>query len=178
MTAIREKWEKEKQDFLSQLAGPSTTNEDTGSNSSSLQDLDENLLKNDDESNHTVDETIVEAAVSMATEPTDNEDGAVTDDPSKTIKLVTLLEEKLPECVSKQRADEFCVSFCHISTKNARKRLAQSMVRLPRSRSELSSTYARIVASLSRIYPEMVQPILDGLNKDFYGILKTKNHYL
>ena len=175
MTAIREKWEKEKQDFLSQLAGPSTTNEDTGTNSSSLQDLDENLLKNDDESNHTVDETIVEAAVSMATEPTDNEDGAVTDDPSKTIKLVTLLEEKLPECVSKQRADEFCVSFCHISTKNARKRLAQSMVRLPRSRSELSSTYARIVASLSRIYPEMVQPILDGLNKDFYGILKAKN---
>ena len=173
MTAIREKWEKEKQDFLSQLAGPSTTNEDTGSNSSSLQDLDENLLKNDDESNHT-DETIVEAA-SIATEPTDNEDGAVMDDPSKTIKLVTLLEEKLPECVSKQRADEFCVSFCHISTKNARKRLAQSMVRLPRSRSELSSTYARIVASLSRIYPEMVQPILDGLNKDFYGILKAKN---
>jgi len=49
------------------------------------------------------------------------------------------------------------------------------MVRLPRSRSELSSTYARIVASLSRIYPEMVQPILDGLNKDFYGILKAKN---
>jgi len=173
VTAIREKWEKEKQDFLSQLAGPSTTNEDTGSNSSSLQDLDENLLKNDDESNHT-DETIVEAA-SIATEPTDNEDGAVMDDPSKTIKLVTLLEEKLPECVSKQRADEFCVSFCHISTKNARKRLAQSMVRLPRSRSELSSTYARIVASLSRIYPEMVQPILDGLNKDFYGILKAKN---
>ena len=173
MTAIREKWEKEKQDFLSQLAGPSTTSEDTGSNSSSLQDLDENLLKNDDESNHT-DETIVEAA-SIATEPTDNEDGAVLDDPSKTIKLVTLLEEKLPECVSKQRADEFCVSFCHISTKNARKRLAQSMVRLPRSRSELSSTYARIVASLSRIYPEMVQPILDGLNKDFYGILKAKN---
>ena len=173
MTAIREKWEKEKQDFLSQLAGPSTTNEDTGSNSSSLQDLDENLLKNDDESNHT-DETIVEAA-SIVTEPTDNEDGAVMEDPSKTIKLVTLLEEKLPECVSKQRADEFCVSFCHISTKNARKRLAQSMVRLPRSRSELSSTYARIVASLSRIYPEMVQPILDGLNKDFYGILKAKN---
>jgi len=173
VTAIREKWEKEKQDFLSQLAGPSTTSEDTGSNSSSLQDLDENLLKNDDESNHT-DETIVEAA-SIVTEPTDNEDGAVMDDPSKTIKLVTLLEEKLPECVSKQRADEFCVSFCHISTKNARKRLAQSMVRLPRSRSELSSTYARIVASLSRIYPEMVQPILDGLNKDFYGILKAKN---
>jgi regulator of nonsense transcripts 2 len=173
VTAIREKWEKEKLDFLSQLAGPSATSEDTGSNSSSLQDLDENLLKNDDESNHT-DETIVEAA-SIATEPTDNEDGAVMDDPSKTIKLVTLLEEKLPECVSKQRADEFCVSFCHISTKNARKRLAQSMVRLPRSRSELSSTYARIVASLSRIYPEMVQPILDGLNKDFYGILKAKN---
>lgn len=174
MTAIREKWEKEKQDFLSQLAGPSATSEDTGSNSSSLQDLtDENLLKNDDESNH--DETFVEAAAAIiATEPTDNEDGAVMDE-SKTIKLVTLLEEKLPECVSKQKADEFCVSFCHISTKNARKRLAQSMVRLPRSRSELSSTYARIVASLSRIYPEMVQPILDGLNKDFYGILKAKN---
>ena len=173
MTAIREKWEKEKLDFLSQLAGPSTTTEETGPvvSNTSMKDLDENLMKNDEEGNN---EEAGEAAAIIAIEPTDNEDGAVMDE-SKTIKLVTLLDEKLPECVSKQRADEFCVSFCHISTKNARKRLAQSMVRLPRSRSELSSTYARIVASLSRIYPELVQPILDGLNKDFYGILKAKN---
>jgi len=172
VVAIREKWEKEKLDFLSQLAGPSAASEETGVpglvSNQSLKDLDENVLKNDDEG---TDEAIETA---IAIEPTDNEDGANMDE-SKTIKLATLLDEKLPECVSKQRADEFCVSFCHISTKNARKRLAQCMVRLPRSRSELSSTYARIVASLSRIYPEVVQPILDGLNKDFYGILKAKN---
>lgn len=102
---------------------------------------------------------------------TDLEDAA---NEPKAAKLLVLLEETLPECVNKQRVDEFCTSFCYISTKNARKRLIQSLIRIPRSRSELTVTYARIIASLSRIYPDIAPAVLDALRKDFFGMLKTK----
>ena len=36
-------------------------------------------------------------------------------------------------------------------------------------------TYSRIIATLSRLYPDIIPPILDGLRKEFYGILKAKN---
>ena len=103
----------------------------------------------------------------------DAEEGVV--DESKSAKLLVLLDEKLPDCINKQRADEFATSFCYVSTKNARRRLVQSIVRVPRFRSELTVTYARIVASLSRIYSDIAPAVLDALKREFFGMLKTKN---
>ena len=54
-----------------------------------------------------------------------------------------LLQEKLPECVTKQKVDEFCVAFCYISTKNARKRIVEALYKVPRTRFELIPHYAR-----------------------------------
>ena len=54
-----------------------------------------------------------------------------------------LLQEKLPECVNKAKADEFSVSFCYHNGKGARKRLIDALIRVPRARSELTATYAR-----------------------------------
>jgi len=96
-------------------------------------------------------------------------------DESRAAKLLDLLNEKLPECINKQRADEFCVSFCYIATKNARKRLAQALARVPKFRSELTVTYARITASLTRVYPEIGPWVLDALKREFFGMLKTKH---
>jgi regulator of nonsense transcripts 2 len=89
-------------------------------------------------------------------------------------ELNTLLNEKLFECVNKQKADEFCVSFCFLNAKNARRRLAQALIRLPRSRSELAPYYARIIASLNRIFPDILPVILDAQRKEFFGILKAR----
>lgn len=58
---------------------------------------------------------------------------------------MALLQEKLPECTTKQKADEFCVSFCYLNSKGARKRLVAALLKIPRSRSELTATYARWV---------------------------------
>ncbi len=66
---------------------------------------------------------------------------------SRQSKLATLLAEKLPESVNKQRADEFTTAFCFLNSKGARKKLVTALVRLPRNRSELAPTYARIIAS-------------------------------
>jgi regulator of nonsense transcripts 2 len=108
-----------------------------------------------------------------------NEGAAGTDegpvDETKAAKILVLLNEKLPEVINKQRADEFCVSFCYVATKSARKRLVQALFRVPRFRSELTVTYARVVASLTRIYPELAPALIDALKREFHGMLKTKH---
>ena len=40
-------------------------------------------------------------------------------------RVLLLVQEKLPECMNRQRCDEFCVSFCNLNSKGARKRLVQ-----------------------------------------------------
>ena len=57
-----------------------------------------------------------------------------------------MLQEKLPECTNKQRCDEFCTSFCYLNSKGARKKLVQALIKLPRSRLDLTPTYARWVS--------------------------------
>ena len=90
-------------------------------------------------------------------------------------KLAVLLSDKLPECVTKLKADQFCESFCHLQpTKGHRKKLVNALVQVPRTRIELTSTYSRIIASLGRIYPDISPPVLETLRGKFYGALKHK----
>lgn len=63
--------------------------------------------------------------------------GNAADGGGTTAKLTLLLEEKLPECYTKAKADEFCVAFCYNNNKSARKRLVDAMLGLPRNRMEL-----------------------------------------
>lgn len=120
-------------------------------------------------SGEAVDAEVVTGSTSTSTKAA-AEDG----DESRASKLQILLTEKLPECVNKAKTDEFCVSFCYLNTKGARKQLVQALGRVPRGRGELTIHYARIVASLGRLFPDIIPPILDQLRKEFYGILKTK----
>ena len=101
-------------------------------------------------------------------------DGGEEDGNPQTNKLLILLQEKLPECTNQAKADEFSVSFCYATTKNARKKVTEALFRVPRTRYELIPNYARIVASLSRIYPNMGVVVVESLFKEFYGIFKAK----
>eukprot|EP00601_Ochromonadales_sp_CCMP2298_P029516 CAMPEP_0173333230 /NCGR_PEP_ID=MMETSP1144-20121109/4763_1 /TAXON_ID=483371 /ORGANISM="non described non described, Strain CCMP2298" /LENGTH=1288 /DNA_ID=CAMNT_0014278143 /DNA_START=84 /DNA_END=3950 /DNA_ORIENTATION=+ len=117
-----------------------------------------------------------EAEAPASESKTEAKEGEAEDgvDESKYAKLLTLLTEKLPESVNKAKADEFCASFCYLATKNARKKLVQALVRIPRQRLELAPNYARIVASLSRLYPEIGPAVMDALKSEFFGILRAK----
>lgn len=92
-------------------------------------------------------------------------------------KLNLLLSEKLPECTNKQKADEFSVNYCHLHNKISKKKLIYALGRIPRNRSELASIYSRVLASLARIYPDIAEPVLDSVKREFYGIQKTKNQF-
>ena len=97
---------------------------------------------------------------------------------ANVVKIANLLQDVLPECYSKQKDDEFCVSFCYYATKKNRKLLIDALHLVPKHRMEATSHYARITASLSRLYPEIGPAVLDGLKRQFYGIFmnKTQQH--
>jgi regulator of nonsense transcripts 2 len=103
------------------------------------------------------------------------EGGASAEDTQDTpaAKLRSLLQDKLPECHSKQKADEFSTSFCYCNTKNARKRLVAALIRVPLYRADTVAAYARIIASLSRLYSDIAGPVLNSLLKEFTGQLKN-----
>lgn len=94
------------------------------------------------------------------------------------VRVSALLEEKLPEVSSKQRAVDFCVSFCYLNSKSARRRLVTALLKVNRNRPELIPPYARIVASLNRIFPQdIAPPVLEELQRSFYGNFKAKTQF-
>ena len=97
-----------------------------------------------------------------------------TDSPQKA-KIIVLLQETLPSIVTQENADDVSVSYCYLNTKRARKNLVSALSKVPRNRFDLIPLYARIVASLSRLFPDIVPPLVDSLHKDFFGMYKAKN---
>lgn len=121
--------------------------------------------------------TVAQTAASAVAEVAPTSSGAAvseSDDVRSINKLDHLLNVKLLDCLSKQKCDDFCVSFCYLNSKTARRKLVDVLSRLPRFRLELAPFFARIVASLGRIFPEMLTPILDSLRREFFGILKAR----
>lgn len=97
------------------------------------------------------------------------------DKPVQRAKIIVLLEETLPSMLTKEHADEFSASYCYVNTKRARKNLIVALSKLPRNRFELIPLYARVTASLARLYPDIVPPLLDSLHREFFGMYKAKN---
>ena len=76
--------------------------------------------------------------------------------------------------MSKLKADQTSRTSATCSLQSHRKKLVNALVQVPRTRMELTSTYSRIIASLSRIYPNISSPVLETLRGKFYGALKHK----
>ena len=94
------------------------------------------------------------------------------------LRVSALLEEKLPEVATKQKAVDFCVSFCYLNSKSARRKLVAALLKVNRNRPELVPPYARIVASLNRVFPQdIAQPVLEELQRTFYGNFKAKTQF-
>ncbi|CAM9207771.1 unnamed protein product, partial [Ectocarpus fasciculatus] len=96
---------------------------------------------------------------------------------TSALRLNVLLTEKLPECNTRQKADDFSSSFCYVSSKKARKSLVTHLSRIPKGRTELIPNYARIVSSLARLYTDIAPPILSNLYGCFIGKYKSKYQF-
>ena len=161
VTEIREKWKADKE----------AENEGQHAYGDADNDIDMNSSEGDMDS---LKSTIPDAN-SVSKTPSNDALDSLDDAKSQGRKLTELIEEKLPDIVTKQKADDFSTSFCYVNSKASRKKLASSMVKIPRNRMELIPNYARVVTTLDRIYGDIGSHIVDSLFGDFYGMYKAKS---
>lgn len=115
-----------------------------------------------------------------------------TDDQSTAIANKTVgaqvdaLLARLPELSGKDLIDQAAVDFCFLNSKASRNRLLKAIQEVPKGRSDLLSTYARLVATLGKYMPDLTQGLVAYLDdefrslqrrkqKDFLGQIRTSN---
>eukprot|EP00398_MALV-I-01_sp_L67-1_P000751 gene751-789_t len=85
---------------------------------------------------------------------------------------------KLPQCHTKQLADEFAKGFFDFNTKANRKQLAMAIYKCPRDASViLTPTYARIVSTMAPYTPEILKAVSTQLQKDIDKCLMEKTEH-
>ena len=115
-----------------------------------------------------------------------------TDDPSTAIANKTVgaqvdaLLARLPELSNKDMIDQAATDFCFLNSKASRNRLLKAIQEVPKGRSDLLSSYARLVATLGKYLPDIPQGLVAHLDdefrslqrrkqKDFLGQIRTSN---
>jgi len=93
---------------------------------------------------------------------------------TRSAKLEQLLLE-LPNCYRKDLIDNWAVEFCYVNSKANRKRLAQALYRVRWSSLELLPFYARLVATLNQVFPDLKVPLVEALRRQFHGLLRSKD---
>lgn len=93
-------------------------------------------------------------------------------------RLMTLLEQELPECNRREQVDEIAEKFIvnHGTSKNSRKRLSKTLFLVPRTRYDLLPFYSRVAAILDRVYPDIPAPLVTDLEQQFHGQAKYKKN--
>jgi regulator of nonsense transcripts 2 len=81
---------------------------------------------------------------------------------------------KLPDLHTKDMADQFALDFCFLNSKASRNRLIKALCDVPKGRSDLLPLYSRIVATLSRYMPDVVQLVISHLDEEFRSLQRRK----
>ena len=105
---------------------------------------------------------------------------ADTDDQSTAIANKTVgaqvdaLLARLPELSSKDMIDQAAIDFCFLNSKASRNRLLKAVQEVPKGRSDLLSSYARLVATLGRYLPDIIQGLVSYLDDEFRSLQRRK----
>jgi len=105
----------------------------------------------------------------------DEDDFDTKQDKSKTSREVQELLATLPNCLSRDSVDKFCVEFCHVtgSNKQAKNSLLRELRYIPWNRSELIPYYARVAATLSQVFEDLGPKLAGRLLGQFKFLSKT-----
>ncbi|KAL6779603.1 UPF2 [Auxenochlorella protothecoides x Auxenochlorella symbiontica] len=82
---------------------------------------------------------------------------------------------RLPVCVSREEADEAALAFCYAQSKAARKRLVRTLCDVPGGALALLPFFARIAATLGRIWPDIPAGVCQHLESEFRLLQKRKD---
>ncbi|CAH8288548.1 unnamed protein product, partial [Schistosoma bovis] len=103
------------------------------------------------------------------------DDGEEDLNPSGKVLMETFLTQ-LPNCINRDLIDRAAIDFCLNLNKRAnRRRLAKALFSVPRTRYDLLPFYARLVASLAPVMPDLVQDINSMLTAEFRWRLSKRD---
>lgn len=84
--------------------------------------------------------------------------------------------EQLPKCVNREMIDNLAIEFLiYLNTKNNRKKLVKVLFSVPRTRVDLLPFYARFIAILNPLMPEVALELCSLLKSDFKYNVKKKD---
>ena len=110
----------------------------------------------------------------MEGEEEDDKEGGATKASQKVLFAGFL--NTLSNCISRDLMDAAALEFClNFNTKPLRKKLARALFLVPRNRQDLLPFYARLVASLQPLMPDLPQDLLERLRMDFRYKVKKKD---
>lgn len=128
-----------------------------------------------------------EAAPSLTPTTLTDTDDQSTAIANKTVGAqVDALLARLPELSNKDMIDQAAIDFCFLNSKASRNRLLKAVQEVPKGRSDLLSSYSRLVATLGKYMPDITQGLVAYLDdefrslqrrkqKDFLGQIRTSN---
>ncbi|VDP18656.1 unnamed protein product, partial [Echinostoma caproni] len=159
----------------SEQAKPDTNREKTEEENSTVEDIDvetvESELAREEEEvfRNTEDSATANAAADRDKPPTMLGIEETEEDPNSSGKvLMETFLTQLPNCVNRDLIDRAAVDFClNLNKRSNRRRLARALLMVPRTRYDLLPFYARLVAALAPVMPDLVQDVNTMLTGEF-----------
>ncbi|KAI9710646.1 MAG: hypothetical protein M1828_002133 [Chrysothrix sp. TS-e1954] len=145
-----------------------------------LEDAKKKKGDNEDQVGRRIDDTQtakptgghIEAAKSDAEESSSDKSTTIA---NKTVGAqVDSLLAKLPELASKEGVDELAIDFCFVNSKASRNRLVKTVQDVPRGRSDLLPLYSRLVTTLGKYMPDILQNLISHLDEEFRSLQRRK----
>lgn len=107
-----------------------------------------------------------------APEPIDDQSMAIA---NKTIGAqVDAILARLPDLTNKDIIDQTAIDFCFLNSKASRNRLVKALTEVPKGRSDLLPSWARLVATLGRYMPDVPKGLVDYLDAEFRSLQRRK----
>lgn len=104
----------------------------------------------------------------------------VSDDQSTAIANKTVgaqvdaILARLPELQNKEQIDQTAMDFCFLNSKASRNRLIKTVQEVPKGRSDLLPSYARLVATLGKYMPDISHSLVSYLDDEFRSLQRRK----
>lgn len=121
---------------------------------------------------------------SSASDPSDLPEkvssSASVDDQSTVIANKTVgaqvdaLLARLPELQNKEMVDQAAIDFCFLNSKASRNRLGKALQDVPKGRSDLLPLYSRLIATLGKHMPDIIQGVVSYLDDEFRSLQRRK----
>ncbi|KAL2021934.1 hypothetical protein VTK56DRAFT_6353 [Thermocarpiscus australiensis] len=95
---------------------------------------------------------------------------------NKTIGAqVDALLARLPDLTTKEAIDQTAIDFCYLNSKASRNRLIKALTDVPRGRSDLLPSWARLVATLGQYMPDIPKGLVEYLDAEFRSLQRRKD---